>query len=147
MGVNALIFKINLFYNTASTERVRNDSQALQVIVFYNIGEGCRYLITKRGVKSLLLEFVIDFASLVFHCVGSAIYVYQSGIGYFADLRLLRLTPFPWNPRQCATRKPYFVRHLLLFLSIVSCKPDNAHKQQKPLKRVAFLLRIALKYL
>ena len=72
-GVDALIFKINLFYNTASAVRVWNDLQALQVIVFYNIGEGCRYLITKRGVKSLLLEFVIDFASLVFHCVGSAI--------------------------------------------------------------------------
>ena len=61
-GVDALIFKINLFYNTASAVRVWNDLQALQVIVFYNIGEGCRYLITKRGVKSLLLEFVIDFA-------------------------------------------------------------------------------------
>lgn len=46
---------------------------------------------------------------------------------------LLRLTPFPWSPRQCATRKPYCVRHLLLFLCIVSCKPDNAQQQQKPL--------------
>ena len=54
----------------------------------------------------------------------------SGGIGYFADLRLLRLTPFPWNPRQCATRKPYFVRYLLLFLSIVSCKPDNAQKNK-----------------
>ena len=61
-GVNTLNFKINLFYYNASAVRVRNDLQALQVIVFYNIGEGCRYLITKRGVKFLLLEFVIDFA-------------------------------------------------------------------------------------
>ena len=30
-------------------------------------------LIQKKEQKSLLLEFVIDFASLVFHCVGSAI--------------------------------------------------------------------------
>ena len=37
-----------------------------------------------------------------------------------------------------------FVRHFLLFLCIVSCKPDNAQQQQKPLLRVAFLLRIAL---
>ena len=71
---------------------------------------------------------MIDFALLVFHCVGSATYAYQGGIGYFADLRLLRLTPSPWNPRQCATRKPYFVRHPLLFLCIVSCKPDNTQK-------------------
>ena len=57
----------------------------------------------------------------------------------------LRFTAsFPWSPRQCATRKPYSVRLLLLFLCIVSCKPDNAQQQQKPLLRVAFLLRIAL---
>ncbi len=30
-------------------------------------------LIQKKEQKSLLLESVIDFASLVFHCVGSAI--------------------------------------------------------------------------
>ena len=87
---------------------------------------------------------MIDFASLVFHCVGSAIYIHLGGIGYSADQGLLRLTPFPWSPRQCATRKPYTVRLLLLFLCIVSCKPDNAQQQQKPLERVAFLLRIAL---
>ncbi len=95
-----------------------------------NVPTSANILIQKKEQKSLLLEFVIDFASLVFHCVGSAIYVYQSGIGYFADLRLLRLTPFPWNPRQCATRKLYFVRYLLLFLNIVSCKPDNAQKNK-----------------
>ena len=77
-----------------------------------------------------ILLFIVRANSSIFHCVGSAIYVYQSGIGYFADLRLLRLTPFLWNPRQCATRKPYFVRHLLLFLSIISCKPDNAQKNK-----------------
>ena len=42
-------------------------------------------LIQKKEQKSLLLESVIDFASLVFHCVGSAIYAYQSGIGYYAE--------------------------------------------------------------
>ena len=65
-----------------------------------NVPTSANILTQKKEQKSLLLESVIDFASLVFHCVGSAIYAYQSGIGYFADLRLLRLTPFPWNPRQ-----------------------------------------------
>ena len=71
-----------------------------------NVPTSANILIQKKEQKSLLLEFVIDFASqycriasLVFHCVGSATYAYQSGIGYFADLRLLRLTPSPWNPQ------------------------------------------------
>ena len=33
-GVNTLIFKINLFYNTATTVRVRNDSRALRMYSF-----------------------------------------------------------------------------------------------------------------
>ncbi|MBO7221097.1 MAG: hypothetical protein J6V21_07970 [Alistipes sp.] len=64
-----------------------------------NVPTSANILTQKKEQKSLLLELVIDFASLVFHCVGSAVYVYRSGIGYFADLRLLRLTPFPWSPR------------------------------------------------
>lgn len=81
---------------------------------------------------------------LVFHYVGSAIYAYQSGIGYCADQGLLRLTPLPWSPRQSATKKPYSVRLILLYQRPFVNKFPRSQTQQKPLKRVAFLLRSAL---
>ena len=72
-----------------------------------NVPTSANILIQKKEQRSPLLEFVIDFASLVFHCVGSASKICIGGIGYFADQSLLRLTPFPWNPRQSTTKKPY----------------------------------------
>ena len=94
-----------------------------------NVPTSANILTQKKEQKSLILELVIDFAfaCLSLRRLGNN---KQGGIGYYADHGLLRLTPLPWNPRQCATRKPYFVRNLLLFLSIVSCKPDNAQKNK-----------------
>ena len=43
-------------------------------------------LIHKKEQRFLLLESVIDFASLVFHCVGSAIYIHLGGIDAAASL-------------------------------------------------------------
>ena len=53
----------------------------------------------------MLLKFVIDFALLVFHCVGSASKICIGGIGYYADQGLLRLTPFPHGTSAMCNKK------------------------------------------
>ena len=46
----------------------------------------------------------------------------------------LRFTAsFPWSPRQCATRKPYFVRHLLLFCALFRASPTMLRKTKATL--------------
>ena len=57
----------------------------------------------------------------------------------------LRFTAsFPWSPRQSTTRKPYSVRLFLLYQRPFVNKFPRSQTQQKPLFRVAFLLRSAL---
>ena len=57
----------------------------------------------------------------------------------------LRFTAsFPWSPRYSATKKPYNVRLILLYQRPFVNKFPRSQTQQKPLFRVAFLLRSAL---
>ena len=90
-----------------------------------NVPTSANILIQKKEQKSLLLEFVIDFAFARFSLrrLGNN---KAGGIDAAAALYCV----FPARNLGYKSNDKAATRHILLFLCIVSCKPDNAQNNK-----------------
>ena len=95
--------------------------------------------------RPLVYAVVIDFATLVFHCVGSAVYKYITGNAYGEiDAVATLYCVFPLESSAMSNQKAVLCTASFVISEHCFVQARQCSEKLKPLFRVAFLLRIAL---